>query len=236
MIVNADGRAIEWVAGTYLSQDKVAMQEIWDGVDQHTLNQEAFNLPSRLIAKTFVFRLIYGGTAYSYANDPDFTSVGYSEKKWQGVIDAFCMKYTGWDKWWTSLIQQATTTGKIINPATRRCYEYTKVRGEWPQTTIKNYIVQGLAADLMAIARVSFMKRFKNADINGFLVNTVHDSIVVDVHKDDIERTAQLFADVFSSIPDNFYKLFGVEFNLPVRCEVSVGKNMKELEEITIDI
>lgn len=56
MIVNGDAKALEWVVGTYLSKDKVAKQEILDKVDQHTLNQKAFGLPSRLIAKKFVFR------------------------------------------------------------------------------------------------------------------------------------------------------------------------------------
>lgn len=56
MILQADAKALEWVVGAYLSQDKVAMQEIKERVDQHTLNQKAFGLPSRLIAKKFVFR------------------------------------------------------------------------------------------------------------------------------------------------------------------------------------
>lgn len=56
MIINCDASALEWVAGSYLSGDKVAYEEIWNKVDQHSLNQEAFKLPSRLIAKKFVFR------------------------------------------------------------------------------------------------------------------------------------------------------------------------------------
>ena len=56
MIINGDAKALEWVAGTFLSQDKLAIQEIWDGVDQHSVNMNAFKLPSRLIAKKFVFR------------------------------------------------------------------------------------------------------------------------------------------------------------------------------------
>lgn len=232
MILQADGKAIEWVAGTFLSKDKVAFQEIWDKVDQHTLNEEAFNLPSRLIAKKFVFRLIYGGTAHTYANDPDFTDVSTSEKFWQKVIDSFCEKYSGWNNWWTSLIQEATTTGKIINPATGRTYEYEAKFGKWPITTIKNYIVQGFAADLMSIARVSFMKRFKDAKIDGILVNTVHDSIVVDVVDYEVQRTYELFVEVFNDLPANFEKVFGVPFDLPTRAEISFGPNMKELNEI----
>lgn len=228
-------RFFEWVVGAYLSQDKVAYQEIVDQVDQHSLNQKAFNLPTRLIAKTFVFRLMYGGSAYSYANDPDFASVSRSEKFWQKVIDAFYEKYQGLAQWHTSIVQQVTLTGQLVMP-TGRIYKFTHdpKRG-WPETTIKNWPVQGLGADLMSIARVSFFKRFKNADINGKLVNTVHDSIVVDIHPDEVQRCIRLFDAVFSDIPSNFRKLFGVEFNLPLRCECGVGFNMKQLEVVTYE-
>jgi DNA polymerase I-like protein with 3'-5' exonuclease and polymerase domains len=76
MLLNADAKQLEWICATYLSQDKVAIDEINNQVDQHADNQERFGLPSRLIAKTFVFRLIYGGSAFSYANDPNFKDIG----------------------------------------------------------------------------------------------------------------------------------------------------------------
>ena len=88
MLLNADAKALEWVCAAYLSQDKKAIQEIHGEIDQHTDNQTRFGLPSRLIAKTFVFRLIYGGSAYSYANDPNFKEIG-NEAYWQHVIDEF---------------------------------------------------------------------------------------------------------------------------------------------------
>ena len=64
MLLNADAKQLEWICATYLSQDKVAIDEINNQVDQHADNQARFGLPSRLIAKTFVFRLIYGGSAF----------------------------------------------------------------------------------------------------------------------------------------------------------------------------
>ncbi len=98
MLIQGDASALEWRCAAFLSQDKVAYEEIWNNVDQHTDNQTRFGLPSRLIAKTFVFRLIYGGSAYSYANDPNFAEVSKSEKFWQGVIDEFYNKYKGLHK------------------------------------------------------------------------------------------------------------------------------------------
>jgi DNA polymerase-1 len=238
VIINCDAKALEWVVGAYLSKDKVAYQEIFQGVDQHSLNQKAFNLPSRLIAKTFVFRLMYGGSAYAYGNDPDFSDVSTSEKYWQKVIDAFYSKYTGLRGWHIKIVQEAMKTGQLVMP-TGRIYNFELKRnfkGELkaPETIIKNYPVQGLGADLMAIARVSFARRFYGANIKGILVSTVHDSIVCDVHKEDVEKVAKLFHMVFEDLPLNFKRVFGVEFDLPMKCEVSSGLNMKELTKVVL--
>ncbi len=234
MIVSADAKALEWVVGSYLAKDKLAYEEIWEGIDMHTSNQKAFNLPSRLIAKVFVFRLMYGGGAYSYANDPDFTEVSTSEKYWQGVIDKFYDKYKGLATWHNKIVQEVTTTGQLMMP-TGRIYAFDRTnRGEWPITQIKNFPVQGLGADIMSIARVSFSKRFKDAKIDGLQVNTVHDSLVCDVKDHEVERTAKLFHEVFADLPANFQRVFKVPFDLPLRVEVGAGLNMYDTEEIKV--
>lgn len=234
MIVNVDGKAIEWVAASYLSQDTTAHEEIWGNIDQHSANQQRFGLPSRLIAKTFVFRLIYGGSAYSYANDPDFAAVSTSEKFWQGVIDEFYAKYFGISKWHSSLIQEATTTGKLRMP-TGRIYNFNSTqRGRdvvWPTTKILNYPVQGLAADLMALARVSFASRFRGKKLTGKLISTIHDSIVVDSPDNEVEDVCNLLHEVFKDIPMNFKRVFGTEFTLPTRCEIHYGPTKGDLTE-----
>jgi len=234
MLVNVDASALEWICAAYLSKDKVAYEEIRAKVDQHTANQIRFGLPTRLIAKTFVFRLIYGGSAYSYANDPDFESVKGNEKFWQEVIDEFYSKYQGISQWHTDLISEVTTSGKLRMP-TGRIYNFKSEarRGDivWPRTKILNYPVQGLGADLMAIARVSAFRRFKDQRIEGVLISTIHDSIVADVKSHEVERVCQLFHNVFESIPLNFKRVSGVEWDLPTRCEVSFGPNKFDLTE-----
>jgi DNA polymerase I-like protein with 3'-5' exonuclease and polymerase domains len=234
MLVNVDASALEWICASYLSKDETAFKEITARVDQHTANQERFGLPSRLIAKTFVFRLIYGGSAYSYANDPDFYDVSSSEKFWQGVIDEFYTKYKGIGQWHTDLMSEATTTGMLRMP-TGRIYNFSSTQRRndlvWPRTKILNYPVQGLGADLMTIARVSAYRRFKQAKIEGVFISTIHDSIVADVATHEVERTCKLFLDVFKDIPANFQRVFGVEFNLPTRAEVSYGMNKFDLQD-----
>lgn len=122
--------------------------------------------------------------------------------------------------------------GKLVMP-TGRVYTFRREEGkEWPRTQILNYPVQGLGADLMSIARVSLFKRMRKESLKSLLVCTVHDSIVVDAPENEAKTICRLMLDVFEDIPLNFKKLFGVEFNLPTRCEVSIGSNWGDMEEI----
>ena len=104
MLVNADAKALEVLCAAYLSQDPVLCKETQDGIDMHTVNQIAFNLPSRGIAKTLVFRILYGGTEYSFAKDPNFTSVSKSVDFWKSKIENFYTKYKGISDWHTKII------------------------------------------------------------------------------------------------------------------------------------
>lgn len=229
--MQCDASALEIRVAAFLSQDPVLIKEIVDGIDLHTDNQTRFGLPSRLIAKIFVFRLLYGGSAYSYANDPEFMDISRSEKFWQGVIDAYYDKYKGIKAWHTKLVREAVETGKVISP-TGREYRFEKYNGSIKDTQVKNYIVQGTGADLMALARVSFYNRIKRLQMKDcLLVNTVHDSIVVDTIPDNLETIGDTFHSVFYDIPKNFEKLFLSEFNVPMTCEVLYGDNWEDMKE-----
>ncbi len=238
MFLSGDAKGLEWICVNWLAQDQVGMQEILSGVDQHALNQERFGLPTRVIAKVFVFRLIYGGMEYSYAHDPDFQSVSTSPKFWREVIDLFYDKYQGIAKYHDRLMQEATSTGRIVMP-TGRFYDfkpYLNKRGEpqWPRTKILNYPVQGLAADLMTIMRVSFRRRLDNLDKAVrdciMLVSTVHDSVVVDILDRTLEELVRsILVSVFDDLPSNFQRIFNIDFNLPLRVEITIGPNLKDM-------
>ena len=82
LLLKCDASQLEWRVKVFLAQDKVAMQEIEENLDLHTDNQKVFGLPSRLIAKIFIYRMIfadafgpngYDGPAYAYANDNEFS-------------------------------------------------------------------------------------------------------------------------------------------------------------------
>lgn len=112
-----------------------------------------------------------------------------------------------------------------------RVYTYTKdKRGEWPRTTILNYPVQGLGADLMMIGRISFFRRLKASGLTSLLVSSIHDSLVVDTPPELCYNICIMMKKAIEDIPANFERLFGVKFNLPMQCEISYGNDKKNME------
>lgn len=236
MIVNLDVKSLEVVVAAWLSGDRVLKQELNDKLDIHGINQEAFGLPERVIAKVLVFRILYGGNEYSFVNDPDFQSVSRSLKYWKNVIDKFYAKYKGIEEWHNKLIKEVAKTSCLTTPFGRRLEWDLNKYGSFkvPVTEVKNYIVQGTGADIVAIARCSLHRRWKNANIRGVLVNTIHDSIVADIDKKDVDNCVNLFYSVFHDLPSNINRIFNCGFDLETRVEISVGNNMLDLTEVKI--
>jgi len=243
MLVNVDAKSLEWCTYLFLSQDPTGIEE-WNGVindpsknDIHKANQVAFNLPSRLIAKIFLFRWIYRGSAFAYSKDPDFASVSKSQTFWQEVIDRYYKKYSRIEATHMQYIKEATTTGKITSPFGREYIYAPKQnwRGDmvWSEPDITNWPNQGCGADVMAVARVACYQRLQRAGIPLLkLISTVHDSIVADVAPQYVEQTSVIFDKVFKDLPKLVEQAYGVPWNIPMLGEVSVGPNMLDLTEV----
>ena len=240
-IVNVDAKSLEWCTYLFLSQDTVGIEE-WRAVikdptknDIHKANQLAFNLPTRLVAKVFLFRALYCGSAFAYSKDPDFMHVSKSVDFWQGVIDNFYRKYKGLAATHARYIREATTTGKIVSPFGREYYYAPKAnwKGDlvWSEPDITNWINQGCGADVMAVARVATYQRFKRSGLQSKLCSSVHDSIVADCPENEVQAVSEIFTQVFKELPKLVTQAFGVVWNIDMLGEVSVGPNMADLEE-----
>jgi DNA polymerase I len=229
LLISVDAKALEWNVAVFLSQDPIGLQEIRDGVDAHSNNQKEFQLPSRLIAKKFLFRQIFGGSAYAYANDPDFIPTSDDIDFWQAVIDRAYKKYSGlFIDWHGKLWEEVPKNGGIYESISGRFYRYqlyeNKWNGamEWPRTQILNYPVQGLAADIVMLARISLWNRMRRKGYKSLLINTIHDSIQVDCLPEEWYNICMELQNVFDDLPKNFERMFGVEYNLPLRCEITL--------------
>lgn len=241
-IVNADIKGLEVVVAAQLSGDKVLRQEIIDKVDIHETNRSAFSLgegkPGRLIAKIFKFRLIYGGSAYSYAMDADFRGVSTSVQFWQDVIDKYYAKYSGIAQWHKDLIRDAQTNGRLTIPSGRYypiSPDYTKSQ-PWPLTIIKNYPVQGFGADLVMLARLRAAQLLDESGCEASLIGTIHDSIVVDCPSECVRNVAGILKKAIEEVPQYCQRIWQYDFTLPLTSEISFGPTKAQQEKIEFGI
>lgn len=241
MLVNADIKGLEVVVAAQLSGDTVLRAEILNGEDIHGNNQRAFGLgegkAGRLVAKIFKFRLIYGGSAYSYAHDPDFMGVSSNERFWQEVIDKYYAKYHGIARWHKEIDYESKATGILRIPSGRYypfAYEKTDWGLKWPDTKVKNYPVQGFGADLVLLARLEVAHRLREANIVALLLSTIHDSIVVDTPSENVVAVARLLKDSIEAVPSLCKKVWKYDFSLPLTCEVSAGMNKKDMKILDV--
>lgn len=229
---------LEWRVLVELARDDIAIQEILGKEDTHTKNQEAFELPSRLIAKIYLFRTIYRGSGWSFANDPQFIHVSSDPKFWDEINVKFFAKYHGIDSCHQKWAESVKQGHSIVSPFGREWSidldrdRFGNLKVPW--TKLTNYPVQGTGADVMKVARISFWNRLQKKEwVNKVLLrSTVHDSIVVDVPEDLVQEVANLFHQVFDDLPKNFRKLFGYDWIVPLDCECKVGPNMRDMEKV----
>jgi DNA polymerase I len=243
MLVQVDASQLEWRTIVELSGDEVGYAEIVEGQDTHTLNQEAFGLPSRFVAKIYLFRTIYRGQGFSFANDPKFMHVSTSPKFWDDVGLKFYRKYHGIDechkRWASSVVSRRPLVGPTGRTWDIEMGMDYNGNSKIPWTILTNYPVQGTGADVMMVARISFARRLKMSGIPALLISTVHDSIVVDCEKKYVPSVTNLFYQVFDDLVDNLNRCFGINWRTPLGCEVKVGMdmlNMEKVERTDIDI
>lgn len=237
MLLQADASQLqlEWRTILQLANDQVGIQEIIGGEDTHAKNQTAFDLPSRLIAKIFLFRTIFRGSGWSFANDPDFMHVSSSSKFWDGMNEKFYKKYKGIDechsKWKDIIVAGKPLQGPMGRSWTIPMGRDYKGELKVPWTTLSNYPVQGTGADVMMMARIMAYKRIKQAKIDCLFRSTVHDSIVLDCYVKDLQKLKEIFEQVFADLPKEIKKIFGYEWIVPMACECKYGINMKDMHK-----
>jgi len=223
-ILEGDYSQLEFRVAAFLSQDKQALEDVKNKIDVHSYTADIIGV-SRQDAKAHTFKPLYGGTSGTEAERRYYT--------------AFLEKYSGVAEWQQRLCNEALVRKKLTLPSTRE-YMFPNVRkypsgGYSNSTQIKNYPVQGFAtADLLPIALVVLHKKVKESGIKSLICNTVHDSIVMDVHPDEEETCIELMKNAMLSLKDECSLRFGVEYNMPVGIELKIGTNWSDLKEVGV--
>lgn len=103
-------------------------------------------------------------------------------------------------------------------------------------TETKNYPVQsGATADIVPLMVGKLYRVLRNnpeLSDKALLIMTVHDSVLLDVHKDVLDETIRLVRQVLESAPKVVEETFGYKFPLALKVGVSYGPNWFEQEEV----
>ena len=234
-LINCDVKSLEVYVAADWYDDKVLKDELLQKLDLHSINQERFKLPDRLTAKRFIFKLLYGATDYGFAQDPDFFGVGYSQSQWGDVITEFYNKYPDIKRGHTRDIKFVKENGYLEIPSGRYFpFNQREISTDkpWTLTKIKNYPIQGLGADLVKLGRIEAFRRFREAELEGEFICTIHDSLVYDVPEKNVEATVKILRESIDKVPEICYNVWSYKFSLPLLCEVSVGPNKFDMKEI----
>jgi len=226
-ILEADFAQLEFRAAAYLSQDEVAIEEVSTGFDVHAYTAkvitDAGQPTDRQTAKAHTFAPLYGATGYGRT---PAEAAYYTH---------FTDKYKGVSSWHTRLAKEAISTRKIITP-TGREFSFPdivrKASGSVSHfTQIKNYPVQSFAtADIVPAVLIHINKKLKCK--KSCIVNSVHDSIVIDVHPDEERLVLQTIDKVNKELPNLIAGRWGVTFNVPLLLEAKIGPNWLDTKDV----
>lgn len=235
LIGNADLSQLEWRVAAYLSQDPVAIHEIKSGVDYHRENAIKFfgDAQFRTDAKVFGFRLLYGGTAYGMFMDSKMPKFPLS--KWERIVEEYYTKYSRLRQWQTENIAAVIRNKGWLRLPSGRILTFDRREGTYSEKQIKNYPVQAFAtADIMPLAMVVIAKRMRRDGYRSHMICQVHDSIVFDVVRDELDNLARLCVGTFRELPDLMRQFWGIDFNVPLDGEFEAGPDYGSLSKYDI--
>jgi len=226
-ILEADFAQLEFRVSAFLSQDKTAMKEIEDGFDVHSYTasviSNAGEKTSRQEAKAHTFAPLYGATGFGRTN----AQATYYEH--------FTKKYEGIALWHSKLAKEAISTRKITTPSGRQ-FSFPDVRrnsyGKVSHfTQIKNYPVQSFAtADIVPLILVNIEQQLNN--LQSCIVNSVHDSIVIDIHPNEVQQVINIIKIVNDNMIALINSAFALEFNVPLLLEAKIGNNWLDTKDV----
>jgi len=228
-IMEADFAQLEFRVAAFLSQDEVAIQEVSTGFDVHSYTakviSDAGQKISRQEAKAHTFAPLYGAS-------------GFGRTRAEAAYYAqFTKKYSGIARWHKELAREVLTTGKVTIPSGRE-FAFPDVQrrrngGVTFFTQIKNYPVQSFAtADIVPLSLIYIDKLLTANKLHSCVVNTVHDSIIIDVHPKEKEKVLRVIEAANDKLIEIINKRWGIDFNIPLLLEAKIGPNWLDTTDV----
>ena len=227
VIVDADYSQIELRVLSHISKDVVMQNAFKDGVDVHKVTaSQVFDVPledvtkqMRSSAKAVNFGIVYGISEFGLAKN-----IGTSWKEAKNYIDTYLTKYSGIHTFMQNIVKEAKEKGYVSTLFNRRRYipelkNKNKNIVQFGERIAMNTPIQGSAADIIKIAMNKLYKALKDNNLKSKLVMQVHDELIVETYKDELEKVKQLMRESMENV---------IKLDIPLDVDLNVGKSWYE--------
>ncbi len=227
VLLAADYSQIELRIIAALSKEDTMIKAFKDGEDIHASTAaKVFDVPmeevtreQRSNAKTVNFGIIYGVSAFGLSNQTDLSRAEAKE-----LIDTYYKTYPKLREYIHEQVEFAREHGYVSTVMGRRRYlkDITArnhvVRSAAERNAV-NAPIQGSAADIIKVAMINIQKKLSEKQYKSKMLLQVHDELVFDVHKDELEELKPLI----KTEMENAFKL-----EVPLDVEIGVGQDWLE--------
>jgi DNA polymerase I-like protein with 3'-5' exonuclease and polymerase domains len=81
------------------------------------------------------------------------------------------------------------------------------------------------------LALIEIYKRLQG--YRSCVVNSVHDSIVIDIHPEEVDNVVQVVESVQADLVPSINAKWGIDFNVPLALEAKIGDNWLEQKDVS---
>ena len=224
VLLAADYSQIELRIIAALSEEETMIKAFQNGEDIHASTAaKVFNVPleevtreQRSNAKTVNFGIVYGVSAFGLSNQTDL-----SRKEAKALIDTYYETYPKLRSYMANQVDFARDNGYVETVLNRRRYlkdinsRNAIVRSAAERNAV-NAPIQGSAADIIKLAMINIYNRFEKENFKSKMLLQVHDELVFDAHKDELE----IIKPIIKEEMENAFKM-----SVPLDVEMGIGKN-----------
>jgi DNA polymerase-1 len=203
VLVSADYSQIELRIVAAISGDENMCNAFKSGTDIHTATAaKVFNVETadvtkemRYKAKSVNFGIIYGQGAFGLAEN-----LGISRTEAKEIIDNYKKQFPNIQKYMDETVEFAKTNGYVQTIVGRKRWlkDITSANFTIRAFAERNAInspIQGTAADMIKLAMIKIQQSFKEHGFKSKMILQVHDELVFDVYKDELEKVKPIILD-----------------------------------------
>ncbi|MGA2512829.1 MAG: DNA polymerase I [Candidatus Limnocylindrales bacterium] len=178
----------------------------------------------RSMAKMVNFGLAYGMSDFGLSS-----RAGISRAEAREFIDNYFATYSGISYYMLHIKELARQQGWVSTLLGRRRFipelrmSNPSLRGAGERMAI-NMPIQGTAADIIKIAMIRLPERLRSAGLDARLLLQVHDELVLEVPRDQVEATAPILRETMEG---------ALKLDVPLTVDVKMGDDWESMRPLT---